>query len=236
MMNRMITHLKPEEIALCADLLQKHQVVPVQMQQHLDSCNSCKYELITVMELTAGTKENLTVQPQKRWWLTIAAVMILLIGTALYFALREEVPAHSPAMAVQELTLSQPVRPNERVENQELTDAVKPKESATEQLAVFTPDPQMEQLVDRFADQMRSEMHADHFVTQIEGQQLTLSWEQEAAEGLSFELYSNQGTLINTFEKTASPLVVPDLSKGLYYIKVVNRDFDLLQCIKFVVK
>lgn len=224
-------HLTEEQIAQCADLLHERREIPANLQQHLNVCSSCKYELMSVMELSSSNSKFISFRARKGWMLGTAALILILVGTALYFNLQEKKTEEVPQMVQQQST---------ELENQTETTELKqitPVDSMEvtlqpDQLALYAPNPQFEQLVDRFNDQMRSEINFRQLEIQVNSHQLKLTWQQEAPEDITFEVYDNSGILRKTLETKSSPLIIDKLGKGLYYIKVMNADFDLLQCLK----
>lgn len=229
-MDHLNTHLTEEQIAQCADLLQKQRNIPPVLQQHLDDCSSCKYELISVMELSTANNRSFNLHVQKSWLYAAAASVLILIGTAVYFSLQEKKSPEMPQMVQQELPAPQQPKMEEMQETTPIDSIETPPQP--EQLAMYIPNPQLEQLVDRFRDQMRSEMNIREIQMQVNNHQIAISWQQDASEELSFELYDNSGNLRKTLETKSSPLKIENLGDGLYYIKVMNADFDLLQCLK----
>ncbi len=230
-MHQLKKHLSEEQIAQCADLLQERREIPTNLQQHLDVCSSCKYELMSVMELSSSNIKVISFRARKGWMLGAAALILILVGTALYFNLQEKKTVEAPQMVQQ-----QSIKLENQTETEEKQQAI-PTDTMdvavqSDQLALFVPNPQFEQLVDRFKDQMRSDIKIRQIEMQVNSQQLKLTWQQSAPEDITFEVYDNSGILRKTLETKSPPLIIENLGLGLYYIKVMNADFDLLQCLK----
>ncbi|MFP4042659.1 MAG: hypothetical protein ACLFT6_07905 [Bacteroidales bacterium] len=64
----------------------------------------------------------------------------------------------------------------------------------------------------------------------------SLSWENPENEKLYVEFFDNKGEEVQTLVVEEEQVLIPDLSRGLYYWKLINEDFDLLFVGKIIVE
>jgi hypothetical protein len=107
-------------------------------------------------------------------------------------------------------------------------------------LAKYTPDETLEKLVTRFKGNLRNNsdvvMETPVSITQSQSF-IVIKWENPEKKRLIIEVFDNEGKQILETETNEEEYTLNDLSKGLYYWKLISgSDFDLLFCGKITIK
>jgi len=234
-MDNLKQHLSPEELALAAEYLHKKQALPTEIQNHIKVCASCKYEVMSVLELANfdATQPEIVFSPSRKWFVGIAAFALILLGVGMYWALVPQNKQEKQLAQVVEKTADSVVSIKDSIAEIVNEIPIEEPEKVVLAQADFTPNRELENLVARYQTQLRSaetspvsvEKSADGF---------RFSWK---ADGLmSFEIFDNKGDLLQSRETDKQFVVYQTENPGLYYFKLINEDFDLLWCGSFEVR
>lgn len=257
-----LQHLTDEQIAQCAEALSNGNlsILPENLRQHIKNCDTCAQQVNFVTETLSELNElEIIATPKTKinfiFWGSIAATLVILIGMSFYFnSWRQK----SQAIAnmdknntiIKKVDRTDSPKTKKIIHNKKDQIAaadsdppnfeVKPslKKRETELLA-YTPHPDLEKLVDRFSG---SAMRGNDIkittpiLIQGKANSIVLNWENNAEQTLILEFFNNKGEKLfeeETSQSNFSPTKIK--TKGLYYWKLINEDFDLLFCGKIKV-
>ena len=101
----------------------------------------------------------------------------------------------------------------------------------------YLPDETLEILFQNFTQAYRGEdiVILSKNITEIPGND-SLKWSNPAKEELYIEFFDNTGNRFLTLTKRTSGVKIPELNDGLYYWKLINKEFDLLFVGKILVE
>ncbi|MDA3942655.1 MAG: hypothetical protein PF694_03825 [Bacteroidetes bacterium] len=233
-MNNLKIHLSPEELALAAEQTVRQKNLPEAVRNHLDNCDSCKYELMTLIELQEGNLDHKTVILQRKSsvWFAAAAVILVLLAVGVWWTMN-----NSPEQSLPLDQITQQLEPSDETTNAEVVvkdvfakeENGQPTLNNDDQLALaaFAPNLEMERLTKRYQTEMRNAGNAE---VQVDSKMDSLHFSWNAEGMLIFELYNNEGELLEEIETTARSASFEVKQAGLYYFKLINEDFDLLWC------
>lgn len=252
-------HLKPEEIAICAEALIQNNFneLPKSYKKHLAECDTCFDEVNLVAETITELPEYKTHKPinYKPVFIGIAASVAVLIGVYFIINTPDKTPTLASDIAKDTIKPAKTEQITEKTENKNTKatpkttkesnkDEAPKKESSInpqkkeQQLLAYANNEQMEKLVDRYSS---GNMRGDAIeikspaLIKTEGQ-FILEWENPEKETLYLEIYNNKGDkLIEEETTTSSYSPTKHYEKGLYYWKLIGEEFDLLFCGKIII-
>jgi len=232
-MKNVKTHLNPEELALAAENTIRHKELPLAILNHLNKCDACKYELMTLIELQEVIIDDKTLILKRNpvRWLAVAAIILVLLAVGVWWTMN----LNSKQSQTEDQMVQQSDPKDNSIEAINLKDEIvveeneqtTPAKNDLLALAAFKPNPELERLTERYKTEMRN---APNPAVQVESilDSLYFSWSVHGL--LIFELYNNEGVLLEEIQ-TASQKVSYEIEQpGLYYFKLINQDFDLLWC------
>ncbi|MCK9452171.1 MAG: hypothetical protein M0Q90_10810 [Bacteroidales bacterium] len=226
-------HLSPEELALAAEYLHKKQALPTEIQNHIDSCASCKYELISVLELSdfEAAQPEIVFWQSRKWLTGIAAVAIILLAIGIYWFLvpQPNLPEKQFTQVIEKEIDSVKIIKDSTAEIINKIAVEKPEKVVLAQ-ADFMPNLELENLVARYQTQLRS-AEISPVVVEKSADGFRFRWEADGI--LVFEIFDNKGVLLQSWETDKQFAVYQTKNPGLYYFKLINEDFDLLWCGSF---
>ncbi len=264
-----LNHLSEEEVARCAEALSDGTFnrLPETLRNHLKECDACAQEVSFVVKTlteisTEGKpiKMEPTVTKTNKYWLGVAASVVLILGLTILFISIQKEPVQ-----VAQCTDKNISNPNDSLAKQNNTnqtieytrvDTMNPAITQTEShsskkneqseinadqtdLLAYAPNEQMEKLVDRFAlSTMRGDNIEIKSPTTIKtSKDITLEWVNTNHQKLTIELYNNKGVKLFDTQTTSDNYAPLQLkNNGLYYWKLINEDYDLLFCGKIILK
>lgn len=251
-------HISEQEIAQCAEAINNgtYRELDQAIQDHIANCDSCANEvsmIATILEeeeaLISGI-ENKRHEPETKS-LNYKATIALLASAAsviLFFGVRffsnnqitnnnsisENINVDTTQKA-RETKIQSPVIPlKTQPEEAKKKEPIKLLHTKKKHLLAYTPNEQLEKLVDRFdGATMRGENIEVISPILIESKvgQITLEWTNPDNQLLILEFFNNKGEKL--FEKETNKILFQpkQLDKsGLYYWKLINEDFDLIFC------
>ncbi len=121
---------------------------------------------------------------------------------------------------------SDTIEPEEAVE----TDKEPKEERQQTLLASYTPDPNMEMLVENYQSAYRGgEIEVKSPSVVLTAEHTQLSWNNPGENNLLLEITDNEGNEVFSSSTRSSSVEIPRLSPGLYYWKLIEEeDYDLL--------
>jgi len=228
-MDELKQHLTAEELAIAVERLQIGQSLPEEFQRHLNRCASCKYELMTVLELSDVEEAPPKIKlGQNRNWMAVAAVAIILLAVGFYWVLSpsQDLPQKQLTQLTTETADTATPIKDSAIEKINKTPDKKPRKVVLAQ-ANYTLNVDLEKLVARSQSQLRS-AEANPVIVEKLGTGFHLSWK---AAGVSIiEIFDNNGVLIFSQESDKQRIIFKPENPGLYYFKLISEDFDLLWC------
>lgn len=236
-------HLTPQEIARCADSINRgtYSTIPANLREHLVACEQCADELLAVTELTHDTLSvDMTPErapifkpsiPRGIIKYTLAAAALIVAVIVLIESRNDTTTKYPDNHSAHTNT---PVVKKE-IQNDK-PDTIQPviKTPVTQKrelLAQFKPNHKLELLVENYQYPSRWETGMSIYDEVLRKPVLTadsLCWPQETPGEHVVEILNNQNKLIHNLHTTTGCVYIPDLEPGLYYWKVINKDYDLL--------
>lgn len=250
-------HLSEEQIAQYAEALASgnQEYLPDTILNHVKECDQCADEVMHVHEMLVSGElitqkpevKKYTLKPVK--WVSVAAGITLLVGLGGYLFLRTDQSMQSQKTAESQLSEKQVEQVTEIIEIDDISkdkDALRiPAESLKEKtdkakedevlLARYEPNEQLESLSSRFEqEQLRSSgfrFLSNHHIKLESKASIKINWKAPAEEELIFTLRDNSDSLVLERSAGQNGIEITDfLQPGLYYWKLMDRDFDLLYC------
>lgn len=258
-------HLIDEEIALFADaaILGSLESVPDNIKSHIRDCDECADKVLAVMEISEDImsdekyiktkKYNFTSQ---KYILRIAASVLLIFSIGIIYQQIKKYPqlklntiSETIDSTVKPIdSLNQGILPEHKVITKNDSGKIKKQLQETSEntlqqnknLLAYAENVDLEKLVKRYTDSsLRGEFNIQTKAT-IElfvGEKINLNWKNFDNETLIIEFFNNKGERLFEEEVSVNSYDTDRLnSKGLYYWKLLNADFDLLFCGKIIVK
>jgi len=257
-------HLTDEQIALCAEAVNHHswEELPAEWRQHVAGCDDCAFQITQVSELTeTETKIQL---PQKKiislvGWSGIAASMLILI-TGGYYLLRAPLKSLPQSQAQNSETIKTQFRDSstsiklvdpglnlsqsnstKTTNKPDIIIQVPSNQKDKPDMLAYAPQPQMEQLVERFQG---SAMRGGNITVQSPAtiksgspETIKLEWENTETQTLLVEFYNNKGEKLFEDQTTQNSYIPSQIkNKGLYYWKLISADYDLIFCGKIIIE
>ncbi|MDA3890299.1 MAG: hypothetical protein PF517_01395 [Salinivirgaceae bacterium] len=249
-------HFTDEQVAMCAEALSQGDVsgLSESLKKHLSECDECAQQVAFVSELSEQI-DAIEMPTQKTRKLSLfyrigaAAAILILIGLGIYS--KSVQPNGNDAIA--EIIIDSI---NTQIENEQNINLVQKdrvvfeikKENSQEtkatnkesELLAYATHAEMEKLVDRFrTGAMRGNDVKVVSAIEIEGvsTEITLEWQNLANKELIVEFFNNKGEKLFEETTTASSYKPEQITiQGLYYWKLINKDFDLIFCGKIKIK
>lgn len=232
-MNKLKTHLSSEELAIAAEQIIRHKNLPVAVRSHLDKCDSCKYELMTLIELLDENpgQNNMNFRQRSGTWLAVAAAVIVLLTVGVWWTLNNNPKQNlQPEQITQQLDMKDSTINIADLEEEFSKEEKKQPTLINDNqlaLATFRPNPELERLSQRYQTEMRNAINA---LVQVKTNMDSIHFSWDVDGNLFFELYNNEGVLLEEIETSSRAASFKVKQAGLYYFKLINQDFDLLWC------
>jgi len=241
-------HLTDEELALYAEFLQKNNnvEVPLNIIEHIKNCDKCASKSVELSFIsdeitkelqfeTEEKKEIRTVFFSKKIIVSVAATIFLFLSVWQIFGFFKE---KNKIYSAQKITLLSKNIKNKK----EIIKPIKKEDNKQEDnklLSCYEENKEAEQLIDNFYANSRGEdieVISPQEINFKNNKEITLEWKNAENIKLTIEIYNNKMIELETTETSKNYYVVENLSKGLYYWKLLNSDFDLLFLGKFYVR
>jgi hypothetical protein len=253
-------HLTEEEIAMCAEAISsgRYALLEKSFRSHLEACQQCGNEVLMVSEINRQTEtSDIIIRKRKNK----ARILIALSSAAALLLLMVVVFLHDNKLSDQQ-QLTETVgdslnkTDHEKFDDLQLNipetktaddrksekEAVKDESSGqkvviTEQLALYEPNPVLENLYNNYRNSYRSSgfTYSGHGLIEYPDV-MNIEWNNLGNANLEIEIFNNKNLKINTLTSSGNGVKIPDLSPGLYYFKIINEDFDLLYVGKIRIK
>jgi len=254
-------HLSAEELAIYVEALLNDSIdkVPQEIINHIAECDECASDAIGLYEIEKDGVQVAAKKPKIRFmYMASAAVaasllVFLLINFDVFKSSEKGNPIISgndfPKDTAEEIidtvkediedTLNKPEKPSEEQKPTEIIKRDLKPEKEILLAANFQPNSNLEGLVDRYRGTLRGE--EIEVITPIElrikeNKPIVLKWNTEEDIELSIEVFDNQEVKIDDTTTTEENYKAKISTKGLYYWKLFNEDFDLIFCGKIVVE
>ena len=256
-------HLSDEQLALYADASIRKTLSSIDQEivEHIKSCNSCAEKALAIIAIAEDVEDELELQQSISWKRsflirTVASVTLILGAAIIYYMVHKTRMDNAQQIAKQidsaervmepklqwvELKHKEPVnlakekkRSKQKIEKQNKSN--KPKDLLT----VYTPNENLDLLVNRFSESVLREEFSIDMPSEIvvkQNQEIELQWNNSNNKLLVIEFYDNEAKKVFEEETDENKYSIGKLEKkGLFYWKLLNKDFDLLFCGKIRVK
>jgi hypothetical protein len=232
-------HLNPEQIALAAEYQQqgKYADLPDEIKTHLSECDDCANEVLMIGDLLQEEKNQIKKRNTIYISLFSAIASAILIFFTITFFIKQD-PIVQPTIAKndqmkivekikeQDINTAKKDTSVEKKPNVEVKKANSIKTNKT--LAYYKPNDELEQLTQRFRESNMRSTETKSFPNEINLETKRAISLQSSDELFLIEIYNNKGILIQELNSKNDSIYFPKLSKGLYYWKLINEDFDLI--------
>lgn len=242
-------HLKAEELAVCVEAINqgKFDSLPDSWRRHLETCDECAGEVLMVSEIEKELQQihespfdapvkKAKVVKLKDWQKILITVSA---AASLVYALVSLLNTDSQS----EPTVAEQVDSIKQHSEIQVTTpiATSPKQNGHKEtkhvlLAEFRPNEHLEKLFIANREAHRSS-HSEILLpdTVYFSDQGSLKLNLSGRPSLNIEFFNNRDEIVQAIQVQSSSLPIPELSKGLYYYKIFNDDYDLLFIGKLIV-
>lgn len=243
----------------------KYKSLDLNLRKHLILCDECAAEVLSVTDIVIDFKEEegkRRLKIFKPWIIAIASaaaigtfifIIATVTGTGNSFFNESAVLIQKDSIkpkldTVKKINQSEPLI----VDNFSLrkkpipSDNTPNKQSPTKKTndvagygggAAFTPDENLENLFSNYTQAYRGEdvsVKTPRIIS-VPGND-SLKWSNPAREELIIEFFDNKGKQIHSYSQLSEGIAIPKLDKGLFYWKLINRDYDLLFVGKIIIE
>jgi len=200
-------------------------------------------------------------KPTKKQWFAFAASIAIIFSGAYYLLTVLRIPADLTANQIND-TINVSIKKNTSAEKPDIkieepiatisskelpTENKKPEISKSTQktkpeaeLLAYVANEQLEKLTERYkTGALRGEDIEITTPIEVTGKpgEIKLEWSNESKQPLILEFFNNNGDKIFEIETTQSNYLPNKLkTRGLFYWKLINQDFDLLYCGKIIIE
>ena len=229
-------HLTEEQIALCAEhqMNDTYDDLSIEIRNHLQDCKECQLEVLDIIELS----EQIGNPQKKNKFLTlsisissVAAIVAIVIILILPRQINNS--KHIAENIFIDTTLNKQTIKTKKDSATKIKVKTISNVHPTEHLAYYKPNKQLEALIKRTSEAgFRDGNNYKIPTTLTFKNHKTIHWPNKDNESITFEIFSNTNKLVDSEMITSSRFNLPKLKKGLYYIKIINSDFDLLYVVR----
>jgi len=243
----------------------KYDSLPFSLREHLSECEYCASEVMFVSEVSEELEDELVTDKKKvkqliiKPW-QISAISIAAAAAVLFFIITitdttrdigqteiareiEVIPEivvddEEDTVYLKERDIPETayVSPKEVIED-ELEESIT-EDPPEELLAAYEPNEHLEQLHENMKGVYRNHhsitINTPHTIVYEEED--SLRWNNPEEESFYLEFFNNKGEEIQTKVVEGQGVAIPELQDGLYYWKLISKDFDLLFVGKIIVK
>ncbi len=255
------SHLTEEQIAKCADAIHNntYDSIPEDIRQHIAECNICATEIMIISEISPEVEEELNNKKQKRliinpWFIGATTLAAAALASLVVFEITNLSPDNETKQQLTVYSENDNIKAEKDKTEDIDTVLFSKKKSETEdsinisqiddgrikksELA-YIPNKNLEQLFQNSKGAYRSvsvEVKTPDTVYIEKNTQDTLSWVNPKNEKLIVEIFNNNEEEILIEETNNEYILTPDLKEGLYYWKLINKEFDLIFVGKIIVE
>lgn len=221
------SHFTEQEISSIAEKMinNKYSLVSEEAKIHIDECDFCAEEILTISNLIENKSCNLIEKKGiSRYFTTkrisiaiVASFFCISVGT--YFLQQVESQSNVNIIDHNIPTVS---------ENRNFI----PKTEKESKLLAYQSNAKLETLVQRFNNNMRGDLIIVESTSTIESRSndIELKWNNPDLKNFTLEFFDNQNQLISETMINGESYNVTLKDPGLYYWKLLNDDFDMVFC------
>jgi hypothetical protein len=246
-------HLNNEELAMCADFIMedRFEELPEKYKTHLKECDACSREVNMICSISSDTIDQISIKETHRFNIRkvvrVAAsiAVITVVGSSVFHIIsdRQTIVNETEAFS-EELYATNDSLPfvnsffEDTIIEEEKNSVEKEIEAEIELNNSFIPNSEMERLVERYSKNnvYRSDSSVNDLFIILKGHNGELLIEVITDEVLFIEIIDNEENIIREIDLKKGGNNFDMKVPGLYYIKVMNEDFDLLFCDKITIK
>ncbi len=236
-------HLNEQDIAKASEALTKgtYHKLNKRIKDHLAACDSCAHEVQTISTLLDDeTPHQQTKRKTSLIKLSISIAASALLAFAGWQIFQQPNIENTPLVktnTTQDTIECVPQKIDEQVAEQIKEEEVSiiPVKKAQENndLLAYQSHKELEVLVKRFEEgAMRGEDIKILSPTTLEGTKnaISICWDNPEKEELIIEFFDNKGTKLFEITSQDNHYQVSLKKLGLYYYKILNKDFDMIFC------
>ncbi|MFW5793459.1 MAG: hypothetical protein ACOCWC_04175 [Bacteroidota bacterium] len=255
-------HLTEEQLAICAEAInnKSYDSLPKHIRKHIADCSDCANELMIISDISLEVEGDLALEKKTKyiklnpWYIGIGSVAaaILIIFIAIEFSnlnkesINENQISDIPAIIDEDLQDHIKKTEKDQQAIQKDTNIIEDTTSHTvvrndfdKKSLAYVPEITLEHLFQNMKGEYRSEsveIKTPHTLQINKSAKDTLRWLNPKNEILFVEIFNNKAEEVLVTETDSESIITPELKEGLYYWKLINKDFDLLFVGKIIVE